>query len=1104
MSQLKLFFLGPPRIELNDTLVELKRRKSLALLAYLALATEPQRRDTLATLLMPDSPQSSARAALRRDLASLNESLGKEWLIAERETIDLRRDDRLWIDVVEFQTRLAACEDDPALCPETLAAAADLYRADFLSGFTLANSPEFDDWQFFQTESLRQSLGQVLEKLTQLYSRQSDLEIAIDFARRWITLDPLHEPAHSQLMRLYAQSGQHSAALRQYEHLVAVLEEELAAPPSEETVALYEAIRTKQISPPATAEVDRPSAEASTRPAPSPPIPKHNLPTLPTPFIARTKTLETILQRLRDPDCRLLTLAGSGGIGKTRLAIQAARIMAETEADVAHYPHGIVYVSLVPINSTGGMVAALADALNFTFYRHVPPEQQLCHYLQEKQLLLVLDNFDHLFLASEDSQPGAIDFIADLLNTAPGIKILVTSRELLNLQEEWHVMVQGMRYPLHTEPAAGDLDQYGAIQLFVEIARRVQPEFSLTKDYACVRRICELAEGMPLAIELAAAWLKIYPCAKIAAEIESSFDFLTSHLRNLPERHRSIRAVFEYSWQGLSAAGQGGLSRLSVFQGGFGPEAAAYVARATLMDLVTLVEKSLLFTTADGRYQLHTLLQQFASEKLAAALEAEVETRERHSEYYLNYVAQYESLFSGDEQRATLRKIRLEIKNIQAAWLWGAEKGRVAAIGKSLESLYTFYLMRSRFQKGEEMFRLAVQRTQPLADSGEAALIFGKLLARQGAFSVSLGLHQRAAELLQQSLTISRRLGQPADVVFCLNQLGVLAGARGDQEQAKTLLQESVSLSREHGDQAALAFALLRLGEGAEDLGEYEEAEQFWRESLAINRAAGNQRAIAYSLDKLGVIAFTLGRYTEATRYYQESLDMFRTLGDLYGQAITLGGLAFAAVGVDEADRLSEVKPLASESIRLCREIGHRVQLVDRYMIFGLVHLGLQDYEEAQRCMQEALTLAQALDFPRGVAWAHSGLGEVHTSIGEFSIAKKYLKEAVTIALEGQFITAAMAGLFTYARLLVSEADLLADQPSGADHLAEKALTLLFFVLHNRAGWSMYKVRSAQLIESLRTIWPVDVLANAETLGLAMSLGDIVKLVLADDPTLVG
>ncbi len=387
MSGLKLFLLGPPRIELNDAPVHVSRRKALALLAYLAVTGEPQRRETVMTLLWPDSDRALAQSYLRRDLAILNKSLGEGWLDADRDSVALTRRDDFWLDVAQFRRLLAAgaAHGHPVdeVCPQCLpclSTATDLYRDGFLTGFTLADSPQFDEWQFFESEALRRELAGALAKLVEGYVAEAALETAIPPARRWLALEPWHEPALRQLMQLYAWTGNEAAALRQYTECVRVLEEELGQSPEPATRELYEAIRTRRIpTPPVPTRRTDPVGDAGAGPV----GPRHNLPPEPGPFVGRDGELADIGRLLLDePACRMLTLVGPGGIGKSRLALRAAR------QAIAAFPNGIFLIPLASVGSPELLTSTIAEAIGLNFQGRTDPQAQLLDYLREKTILL--------------------------------------------------------------------------------------------------------------------------------------------------------------------------------------------------------------------------------------------------------------------------------------------------------------------------------------------------------------------------------------------------------------------------------------------------------------------------------------------------------------------------------------------------------------------------------------------------------------------------------------------------------------------------------------------------------------------------------------------
>jgi len=545
MPGLTFTLFGPPRLARNGQVLRLRSRKCLALLAYLSIEDVAVSRGQLEALLWPESDATRASSALRATLSWLRSALEGAWLVVDRDTIGLDGSHMQAVDVVRFRGLLAQCrthghpvEEACSDCWPLLEEAVELYQGDLMAGFSLRDSPQFDEWQLHETEALRRELAVVLERLAKGYAAQGDMERGLASTRRWVGLDPLHEPAHRSLMRLYAESGQRSEALRQYETCQRLLEEELGVPPDPETTALYQAIRQRRRAlargiPPTSARTPSPALTAARR---------HNLPPQPTPFVGREDELAQIAELLADPACRLLTVVGPGGMGKTRLAIQAG------EEQVRRFEDGVYFVSLIPLGSPDLLAPIIIEALGVFRDDSKDLRTQLLDALRDRQMLLILDNFEHLL--------EGVGLVARMLAEAPGLKLLATSRERLNLREEWLLELWGMQSPGDEEIAAGAsisaLEGYSAVQLFVQSASRVRRDFSLEMAGAsAVARICQSVEGMPLAIELAAPWIRVMSCDDIVRETERNAGFLTTTLRDVPARHRSMRAVFDHSW-GLS------------------------------------------------------------------------------------------------------------------------------------------------------------------------------------------------------------------------------------------------------------------------------------------------------------------------------------------------------------------------------------------------------------------------------------------------------------------------------------------------------------------------------------------------------------------------
>jgi predicted ATPase len=420
------------------------------------------------------------------------------------------------------------------------------------------------------------------------------------------------------------------------------------------------------------------------------PVIAQNLPPQPTPFVGRDTELKQIVQLLSDSGCRLLTLFGPGGIGKTRLALETARIMFDGVGVGGHgrvplpmFADGVCFIPFQSLTSPDFIVSALAEVLQLPFATDSDPIEQLLAYFHDRSLLLVLDNCEHLL--------DGIGIISDILHSAPGVKALATSRERLNLREEWVYEVRGLAYPL--SEAETHIESYGAVQLFVQNARRAQFSFSLTPIHKpAVSRICRMVDGMPLGIELASAWVRVLSCDQIACEIERSLDILETPARNIEPRHRNVRAVFEPTWNRLSTEESNVFKKLSVFRGGFTREAAEHVAGASLRTLSALVDKSLLRLDEHGRYGLHELLRQYGQEQLNTSPQTREETLDAHCTYYMSLMSECEEemVFLGRQKEAA-EKINEELDNLRIAWRRAVEQGRFEDMAKAAEGLWGFY-----------------------------------------------------------------------------------------------------------------------------------------------------------------------------------------------------------------------------------------------------------------------------------------------------------------------------------------------------------------------------------------------------------------------------
>lgn len=1081
---LKFNLLGKPEVILDgQRLTGFETAKVQALLFYLVVTGRPQARTVLAELLWGDMTESMARRNLTKALSTLRHFLAA-YLIIEQDSIAFNQNQPYHLDVAVFRAAVEAGEALPAnenletsLAP--LRQAVNLYQGDFLEGFQVKDALSFEEWLLAEREQLRQLMLDALLRLVKAYAAENDFEPSLHYTRQLLAIAPWQEAAHQQLMILLARTGQRTAALAQYEICRQVLAEELGVEPSAETTALYERLK----------------AAGAPRP--------HNLP-LTDGFVGRTAELAQITTRLNDPRCRLLTLTGPGGIGKTRLALKAAEqfLLPDIAGEAADFADGVYFIDLGAAESelekislaqiANRLGSAIAGALKFSFQGSTELLTQVSNYLAPKKVLLVLDNFEQLV-------EGAV-LLGDLLKRAPHLKLLITSRERLNLQDEWVLDIEGLTYPLNYELLATNYQDYSAVALFMQRAQRVRTNFTLTDSNApFIGRLCQLVEGAPLALELAAGWLKVLSCQEIVAEIERGLDFLQSLHRDVPPRHRSLRVVFEESWRMLSEPEQTVLRQLAVFRGGFFREAAQTVAGATLPVLTGLIEKSLLRLSTADRYHLHELLRQYATEKLETSGRAG-ETRAAHSDYYLRLLYRQETNLTGSGQLEALNLIETELENIRAAWNRAIEQEQAAAIEQSLNSLFYFYSIRSRFQEGQEAFGRAAGRLQaglPLVDlPAPVSPVVTKLLIRQGSFYHALGRYELGRNLLEAGLDLAQQIGLQREVALALRLLGDIGMARGDYVEAKRQYRASLAAGQAGHDQANMAAALFGLGWVTRfGLPDFSESKRLLQESLALYRAIDHQANIARLLDKLGAITFILGQYDEAHTYYRESLALFKQLDDRLGIALALGGLGLVGLGRGK-DHLVEAKRFCEESLVICQETGHQLEIAYRYYLLGQVNNNLGAVEAAETYYQQARAITTEIGVPEVLAFVLVGLGEVAAGRGDLPLMRQYLLEALASGLNQREYSVALKALVSWANLLSRDETGGVTQPATGKSRPEQATGLLSLVINHPAAWQMFKDEASALLSILEPQLTPQALAAARQWGAATSVEEAVAEIL--------
>ncbi len=730
----------------------------------------------------------------------------------------------------------------------------------------------------------------------------------------------------------------------------------------------------------------------------------HNLPTQTTTFIGREEDLNEIKRLLLDePACRLLTLVGPGGIGKSRLALAAAAQM------VNAFPDGVFFVPLAAVDDANYIVPAIAEVLHFTFYGKADPAEQLLNYLQHKALLLVVDNFEHLL-------DGA-HLLGEMMKHAPGVKLLATSRERLRLREEWNFEVLGLTYPainqveIQSVPES-EFETFQAVQLFIQRASQADASFTpTTEEMADIAQICQLVEGMPLGLELAAPWIRSLSCHEIALEIERNLDFLTTTLRNLPDRHRSLRVVIEQTWQRLSPAEQSVLKQLSVFRGGCTRQTVENVTNATLADLSSLIDKVLLRRTDTGRFELHELIRQFGEEQLEAEPDALEQTQQRHKAYFITFLEQRTAGVKGLNQMRTMAEIKADLDNVRLAWRRSVTDQDADAIERAAECLFVYYLYGNGYDEGYSEFGRAANALigptnlftdadweQTMIVPDEQEVLVSYLLAAHGYFLAHRRDLPAGQVVLEEAVRLLRRNQSSADTArlhseaFALGWLGWVLYFQGRLLEGKRYARESLTLVTETADRWVQGWVLCLLG-GCERYNQPEEAAQAYRSGLAVCQESGDQSVLSYNSYNLGSTLTILGLYEQAKPYFDDGVRIAEQMQNILGLGYGLfyrGQLEIFLGDYQQAIQTLEQCITHFNEVGTIHACRARTQL-------GLAFLMQGDYSLAAQSFARSLEGFKLAESRLGLGDCLNGLGALSREQGNFHKAAAHHREALTL-----------------------------------------------------------------------------------------------------------
>ncbi|MBX3014390.1 MAG: tetratricopeptide repeat protein [Caldilineaceae bacterium] len=995
---------------------QFRSQKEAALLIYLAHTQQACTREFMAELLWEERTTQQALSNLRTVLARLHKQIG-DALLAARKTVALAPVSQQQVDSVLLLQTLATVGaiDSPAKAT-ALQAVLTTYRGDFLADFHVPTAPHFEQWMMTTREAIRRQVITAYNKLGQFILTTGTADEGIALAHRWLTVDALDEAAHTLLLRLLLNDDQSRAAVDHYTAYEKRLRQEVDVAPSAAIKALIE---TAQPSGLAVQQAHGQSSKLVQLPVAYPRFeqPRHNLPAPHDQFFGRVSLQQAIGERLDQPWCRLVTLVGQGGVGKTRLATTMAYNR------LSHYPDGVWLVELAAIerddtNLAEAIAVEIATALDLRLNGAASPIEQLFSHLQHKTLLLVLDNFEHLL-------EGGISLVLDLIERCANIQLLVTSREALRTRAEWVVTLTGLDYPTDDNQVACT----EAEALFV--ARRAQgrQEPLVAADRVLVQQICYLVEGLPLALELAAALTHSKPLPTIVADLRRGFDTLTTALRDVPHRHRSLQIVFAMSWRTLTKGLQTRLARLTIFRGGFTAAAAQAITDTDLDQLTALAEKSLLTTeTATGRYALHPVVRAYAAAQLITA----DPIAQKHARYYLALLDEQSDLLQKATPQQAVAKLVPELENLRLAWHSGLAGRQADLLAAALTPLSLVYQLRglaheaaatmqntvrattawghagmalatragleeARFQNRLGRYRAAIAsvetalcQAQTSGDhwaEGMGHILWGEALWRLDEYALS-------ATKLHHALAIAHAIDSTLLIGWCHHHLGVIDDIQSRYAAAHAHLEQACVAWRSLENVQLLSNSLNSIGLVCYHQGDWPAAQQALEKALHLCEQIDDRHRQSNLINNLSILATEQGDYGSAHHYLQMGLDLVKRSGDLYvqGNLHTNLGRNYYLLG-----KLAAAEENLEQGMRIFESIGNRALLATAVLYLAETTSKQADGNRATALYQQVLSIARQDQLRLIECEALINMAEFFRKRDERA-AREYSIQAVTLA----------------------------------------------------------------------------------------------------------
>ncbi|WP_420628420.1 tetratricopeptide repeat protein [Candidatus Leptofilum sp.] len=944
----------------GEPVSKFRSQKEAALLIYLAHTGQTHQREFIAELLWESSSTKQALTNLRTALSRLRKQVDAA-LVITRKTLALAPESQQQVDSVKLLQMVASIEQiDTVEKATTLQKALDTYQGAFLADFHLTGSQNFAEWVTTTREQIRRQVMTAYDKLGRYALAADDAGYGIALARRWLQVDALNESTHTLLIRLQIEQGNVREAMAQYAHAANLLKTELDIEPSAEMTALIKKARPR----PATTKRE-------------PTLIRHNLPPAYDQFFGRQTAQQEIHTRLDQPWCRLVTIMGQGGVGKTRLATTIAR------SRRSQYPDGVWLVELENIDADDNDLAEtiaveIATILDLRLTGSATPVEQLLNHLQHKQMLLVLDNFEHLLAGAQ--------IVLDIVQRCEKVQMIVTSREALRIRAEWTIALTGLSYPTSDADALSS----EAVELFV--ARRAQQQRGAVAadELTAVRNICRLVEGLPLAIELAAALTRHATPQTIANRLQDGFDALKTSLRDVPQRHQELHVVFEMSWRTLTPELQTQLARLSIFRGGFTETAVAHITQASTHHLTALIEKSLLTYHAESeRYTLHPVIRAYAAEKRGFA----DPTPHKHAHYYLTLLAQQTKPLQKNEPQTSIRLLEPDIENARQAWQTALSAHNAELLHNALTSLSIYYQLRGLAHEGETV----MQETMSAAKTWEAEAV--GLAARAGLerarFQNRLGQYRPAMQTIKATLKSANQCNDRWAEGMGHMWWGESLWRLGEYNAAKEKLTHALDIGHALDATLIIGWGHHQLGIVHDIQSRFDTAHDHLEKACTAWRGIDNLQALSGSLNSIGLVCYHQGDLTAAQQAMEKALAICDQLDDRHRQSLLVNNLSMILLEQGDYEGAQYYLQLGHE---LATISGNLTVQGEIYINLGRNYLLRGEPDLAGESLERGLQIAKSVGNRTLMATAMFVLAEVKSGQGNLERAESLYDQTLKIA----------------------------------------------------------------------------------------------------------